>query len=90
MFGEHPHVSLPHEEDCVFGDCCDSKFYPLKGRCSCDLQIPHWDLLPRERCKGKDDALVMAEVALAKQDPGIMHDLRILNGRPKSKMFDVY
>jgi hypothetical protein len=33
------------------------------------------DLLPRERCKGKDDALVMAEVALATQNPDIIHDL---------------
>jgi hypothetical protein len=48
------------------------------------------NLLPRERCKGKDDVLVMAEVALATQDPDIIHDLRVLNGRPKSKLFDVF
>jgi hypothetical protein len=33
------------------------------------------DLLPRERCKGQDDALVMAEVALAAQDLDMMHGL---------------
>ena len=48
------------------------------------------DLLPRERCKGKDDALVVAEVALAAQDPDTIPDLRILNGRPKNKVFDLF
>jgi len=40
------------------------------------------DLLPRDRCKGKDDALLMAEVDLAAQNPDMMHDLRILNAPP--------
>jgi len=41
-------------------------------------------MLPREQCKGKDDALVMAELALAAQDPDMIHDLRILNDRQKN------
>jgi len=48
------------------------------------------DLLPHERYKGKDDALVVAEVALAAQDPDTIPDLRILNGRPKNKVFDLF
>jgi hypothetical protein len=46
--------------------------------------------MPRERCKAKDDILVIPEVDLATQDPDIMHDLRILNGRPKNKLFDIF
>jgi len=48
------------------------------------------DLLPRKQCKGKDDTLVMVEVALATQDPDLIHDLQVLNGRPKIKLFDVF
>jgi hypothetical protein len=48
------------------------------------------DILPRERCKGKDHAIVMAEVALAMQDFDIIQDLRVLNGRPKNTSFDVF
>ncbi len=33
------------------------------------------DHLPRDRCKGKDNALVTAEIALATQDFGIIQDL---------------
>ena len=48
------------------------------------------DHLPRERCKGKDSAIEMSRLALASQDPDIIHDLRELNGRPKNTLFDVF
>jgi hypothetical protein len=46
--------------------------------------------LPREQCKGKDNASQMATLALASQDPNIIHDLQELNGRPKNTLFDVF
>jgi hypothetical protein len=45
------------------------------------------DHLPRDICKGKDNALEMAEMALAIQDFDIMQDLRDLIGRPKNTAF---
>ena len=48
------------------------------------------DLIPRERCNGKEDAMIMAEVALVAQDINMIQDLRILNGRPQNKLFDVF
>jgi hypothetical protein len=48
------------------------------------------DLLPRDRCKGKEDALLMAEVALAAQDSDVVRYLRIYYGRLKNKLFDVF
>jgi hypothetical protein len=47
------------------------------------------DHLPREICKGKDSALIMAEVALSTQDFNGIHDLRELNGRPKNTPYEV-
>jgi hypothetical protein len=48
------------------------------------------DNLPRERCKGKDTAIHVAEMALATQDFEIIQDLRELNGRPNNTSFDVF
>ncbi len=48
------------------------------------------DNLPRDRCKGRDNARVMAEMALATRDYDILQDLRELNGRPKNAAFDVF
>ena len=48
------------------------------------------DNLPRERCKGKDNAIRVAEIALATPDFDIIHDLRELNGKPKNTSFDVF
>jgi hypothetical protein len=48
------------------------------------------DILPRDRCKGKDVAIAMAELALATQDFDLIQDIRILNGRPKNASFDVF
>ena len=48
------------------------------------------DNLPHGRCKGKDIAMQVAELALATQDFGIVQDLRELNGRPKNTSFDVF
>jgi hypothetical protein len=48
------------------------------------------DHLPRDRCKGKDNAVIMAEMTLATQDFEIIHDLWELNGRPKNKTFDYF
>ncbi len=47
------------------------------------------DILPRDRCKGKDVAVAMAELALATQDFDLIQDICILNGRPKNTSFDV-
>jgi hypothetical protein len=47
------------------------------------------DHSPRERCKGKDIAFIMAEVALSTHDFHIIHDLREVNGRPKSTTYDI-
>jgi hypothetical protein len=38
----------------------------------------------------EDNAILMAEMALATQDFEIAQDLRILNGRPKSQVFDLF
>ena len=48
------------------------------------------DNLPTERCKGKESAIRVAEIALATQDFDIIQDLRELNGRPKDIAFDVF
>ena len=48
------------------------------------------DILPRDRCKDKDNAIVMVEIALGMHDFDIIQDLRILNGRPKNKSFDIF
>jgi hypothetical protein len=48
------------------------------------------DILPRDRCKGKDDAIAMAELALATQDFDLIQYIRILNGRPKNTSFDMF
>ena len=48
------------------------------------------DHLPRERCKGKDNAIEMARMALVSHDFDIIHDLRELNGRPKNTLFDIF
>ena len=47
------------------------------------------DNLPRDRCKGKDNDIRVAEIALATQDFEIIQDLREVNGRPNNKSFDV-
>jgi len=48
------------------------------------------DHLPRDRCKDKDNARIMAEVALATQDFDIILNLRELIGRPKSNTYDLF
>jgi hypothetical protein len=48
------------------------------------------DILPRDRCKGKEAAIAMAELALATQDFDLIQDIHILNGRPKNISFDVF
>jgi hypothetical protein len=48
------------------------------------------DHLPRDKCKGKADAIIMSEMALATQDFDIIQDLRELNKRPKNKKFDLF
>ena len=48
------------------------------------------DHSPRDKCKGKDNALIIAEVALASQDIEIIQDLREWNGRPKSNDYVLF
>jgi hypothetical protein len=49
------------------------------------------DHLPIDHyCKGKTNAILVAELALATQDFDIIQDLRILNGRSHNKNFDVF
>jgi hypothetical protein len=48
------------------------------------------DTLPRDRSKGKDSAILLAEMALATQDFDLISDLRDMNGRPKDKSFDIF
>ncbi len=48
------------------------------------------DHLPRERCKGKGNAMDMARLALASQDFDIIQDVRELNGCPRNTLFDVF
>jgi len=48
------------------------------------------DHLPIDHCKGKANAILVAELALATQDFDIIQDLRILNGRPQSTNFDEF
>ena len=45
--------------------------------------------LPRERCKGKGNAMDMARLALASQDFDYIQHLRELNSRPRNALFDV-
>jgi hypothetical protein len=46
--------------------------------------------LPRDDGKAKENAIRMAELVLATQDFDIVQDLRDLNGRPESKLFDKF
>ncbi len=69
--GEHPNVSLPREEDRVLATVMNPSFIHLKAASRAFYKYLTGDLLPRERCKDKDDALVIAEIALATQDPMI-------------------
>ena len=48
------------------------------------------DHLPRDKCKGKGNATIMASMALATQDFDKIQDLRELNGRPKNTDFDLF
>jgi hypothetical protein len=46
--------------------------------------------LPKDAGKARDYAVRMAEVALLTQDFDIVHDLRVVNGRPESPLFDAF
>jgi hypothetical protein len=46
--------------------------------------------LPRDANKAKDNAIRMAELVLSTQDFDIIQDLRELNGRPGSPLFDLF
>ena len=48
------------------------------------------DQLPHNKGRTEDSAILMAAMALATQDFDIAHDLRILNERPKSPVFDMF
>ncbi len=48
------------------------------------------DILPRDKCKGKGNARIVAEMALASQDFDLIQDLWELNGRPKNTYFDLF
>ena len=48
------------------------------------------DNLPLERCKGKDSAIIVAEMALAIQDIGVIQDLRELHGTPSNPSYDIF
>ena len=48
------------------------------------------DNIPHDRCKGRDNVRVMAEMALATQDYDILQNLRELNRRPKNVAFYVF
>ena len=87
----HSVLSSPREEGCAFGNRREAKF-----RFEQDFDVFLYTLLiggilPRERCKGKDHAIVIAEMALAMQDFDIIiQDLRLLNDHLKNTSFDVY
>ncbi len=46
--------------------------------------------LPRDASKAKDYAIRMAELVLSTQDYDIVQDLRELNGRPQSPLFNMF
>jgi hypothetical protein len=48
------------------------------------------EMLPRDANKAKDSAIRMAELVLSTQDFDIIQDLRELNGRPESPLFDMF
>jgi len=48
------------------------------------------DNLLGNRCRVKDNAILIVEIALATQDFETIQDLRELNGRPKNTPFDVF
>eukprot|EP00873_Tetraselmis_striata_P014883 jgi/Tetstr1/435147/TSEL_002607.t1 len=48
------------------------------------------DRLPKQRAAGHDHAILMSELALSCQDFDIITDLRELNGRPTSDLFDPF
>ena len=48
------------------------------------------DHLPRDKCKVKANATIMAEIASASQDFDIIQDLREFNGLPNNTEFDLF
>ncbi len=46
--------------------------------------------LTEDTCKARDYVVRMAELALLAQDFDIVQDLRAVNGRPESPMFDAF
>jgi len=48
------------------------------------------DYLPRERRKGRANAMDMATLAMASQDFDVIHALREINGRPRNTLFVVF
>ena len=48
------------------------------------------EMMPRDANKAKDTAIRMAELVLSTQDFDIVQDLRMLNGRPESPLFDLF
>ena len=63
--------------------------YSKAAACAMYTHLPG-DHLPRGQCKGKNNAIIMAEMALATQDFDIIHELRKLNSRPKKTTFDYF
>jgi len=46
--------------------------------------------LPKDVGKARDCVVRMADFALSSQDFDIIQDLRALNGRPESSLFDAF
>jgi len=81
MLGGDLNLSHPGQEDLV---CCIAiVVHPsfINSRAVACAMYTHLtgDHLPSDICKGKDNALVVAEMALATQDFDIIQDLRDLN-----------
>ncbi len=86
------HHDIPHpgEEGSIFAEVVNQSFVHSKAAPSDMYKHLTGDILPRDKCKGKYNARLVAEIAVASQYFDLIQDLRDLNGRPKNTDFDVF
>jgi hypothetical protein len=62
----------------------------ISSKAAAMLMYGHITRLPKDVGKARDYVVRMAELALSTHDFGIMQDLRSLNGRHESPLYDVF
>ena len=73
-----------------FAEVVNQSFIHSKAATSAMYKHLTGDILPRDKCKGKSNARIVAEMALACQDFDLIQDLRELNRRPKNTDFNLF